>query len=163
MKKLVFIIFASTLLSCNLIPPDTTVTNNSSYTVSFKYSNSNNDIIILEPNSTASSQYNFSSVIILQPDKRVMQSRKQSDNIIFISDLPSWEVRVENKSNDPIFLTADGWMDEMIVPSGDFINDENHVNQIYTKTPQFVVQSLTFPLDVQWQFINDIYYVVIRN
>jgi hypothetical protein len=54
-------------------------------------------------------------------------------------------------------------MDELNVPIGDFEDLPSQKGIIYTNKPQFSVNSDTFPYDIQWQFIDDIFYVVIRN
>jgi hypothetical protein len=149
------------LSSCNLIPPDTTVINNSSYNVSFQYSHEDKKIETINPNTSTSTKYFHISIIILQPEKRVKQDR--DSNIITILNLPSWEVHVKNKTENPITLTADGWMDELIVPAGDFTDLPSQRGIIYTDKPQFSVVSNTFPYNIQWQFINDIFYVVISD
>ena len=151
------------LSSCNLIPPDTTVINGSSYNVSFQYSHEDKKIEILNPNTSTSTKYFHTSIIILQPEKRVKQDR--DSGIITILNLPSWEVHVKNKTENLITLTANGWMDEIIVPApaGDFADLPSQRGIIYTDKPQFSVVSNTFPYNIQWQFINDIFYVVISE
>jgi len=72
-------------------------------------------------------------------------------------------VYAENKTNNPITLTADGWMEELIVPVGDFSDLPSQKGIIHTNKPQFSVASDTFPYDIKWQFINNIFYVVIRD
>jgi hypothetical protein len=159
-KPLLTISIVILLLSCNLIPPDTTVVNNSSYSVSFQYSHTDKKIETLNHNTSTSTKYSFSSVIILQPEKRVKQNRNGS--IITISDLPSWEVYVENKTENPITLVANGWMDEMAIPMGDFTDLPSQKGVVYTDKPEFFVVSDTFPYDVKWQFIDNIFYVFIK-
>ena len=165
MKKMIFALSIVLFFSCDLIPPDTTVINNSSYPVSFKFSRHDIDTVTLNPNDSASSRFNFSSVVILSPERRVSQSRNQfGDNIITISDLQSWDVYVENRTNTPVTLSAGGWMYDMIViPTGDIINDAAQIGRVFTSNPNFYVVSDTFPYDVQWQFRDNIFYVVIRG
>jgi len=151
------------LVSCKFTPTDTTVINNSSYDVSFRYSYTDKNTEILNSGALTSTKYFFNSIIILLPEKRVMQDRELYSNIITISDLPSWEVHVENKTGTPITLTANGWMDKIKVPPGDFADLPSQKGIIYTNKPQFSVDSKTFLYDIQWQFNNDIFYVVIRN
>ena len=165
MKK-ILLIFAIVFLlqSCNFTQPDTTVINNSSFPISFKFSRYSEDTILLNQNDTVSSKYNFSGIVIIQPEKRVTQSREQLSNIITISDLPSWEVRVENRTLRTITLAAGGWMDNLVnIPIGSFIDDDAHKGRVYTRTPNFIVASNTFPFNIQWQFRNNIFYVVIRD
>jgi len=167
MKKLVFVINIIFLLgSCKLIPSDTTIVNNSSYPVSFQYSYEDKKIIKLAPNTSTSTKYFHAGIVILQPEKRVGQNR--DSDVITISDLTPWEVRVENKTGDTIKLTAGGWMDEMIVPKGAFVDDNDHKGNVYTKTPSFEAKSDeaksdAFPLNLQWQFVDNIFYVVIKD
>jgi len=150
-----FIIF-----SCDL-PSETTIVNNSSYNVSFQRSYEDNRVEILYPNTLISIKYFFSGIIILQPEKRVRQER--DGNVIILSDLPSWEVYVENKTENQLTLTANGWMDEINVPVGDFADLPSQKGIIFTNNPKFSVESDTFHYDIQWQFIDDIFYVVIRD
>jgi hypothetical protein len=163
MKKLIFTIILAFLLVFCKMPSDTTVVNNSSRTVSFLYSHTDKNTKTLNPNASISAEYFLSSIIILQPEKRVKQDRELYSSIITISDLPSWEIHVENKTDNLITLTANGWMDEMNVPVGDFVDLSEQKGIIYTNKPQFSVTSNTFPYDVQWQFRDNIFYVIIRD
>jgi hypothetical protein len=163
MKKLFLALSLILMLVSCKIPSDTTVVNNSSRTVSFLYSHTDKKIKTLNPNTSISADYFFNSIIILQPEKRVKQDRELNSSIITISDLPSWEVHVENKTDNLITLTANGWMDEINIPVGDFVDLPEQKGIIYTNKPQFSVASNTFPYDVQWQFVDDIFYVLIRK
>jgi len=165
MKKILFIICAiMTFMACNLIPPDTTVINESSYQVSFKFSRYDYNIILLEQNESVFSKYNYSSVMIVNPEKRIAQSRKQSDNTIILTDLPSWEVRVENKTSSLITLSANGWLEnEMVnIIIGDYSGNSSQIGRIYTKSPKFNTTGNLFPVNISYQFVNDICYVKIN-
>jgi hypothetical protein len=166
MKKLVFCaVVAVLVMGCDIEIPNTTVVNNSSFTVLFNYSSNDNNVITLSPNaSTSTSDIYYPIIHIQQPEKRVKESRDQPNHVITISDLPSWEVYVNNKSLNPVTLTAGGWMDNMLnIPVGDFVDDSVHKGRVYTKNPVFTIKSTTFPLDIQWQLVDDIFYVVIRD
>jgi hypothetical protein len=92
--------------ACGLAPSSTTIINKSSYNVSFQVSYEDKRIEKLSCNSSTSINYFHTGIIIVQPEKRVRQNR--DDHAITISDLPSWEVHAENKTDNPLTLTANG-------------------------------------------------------
>jgi hypothetical protein len=163
MKKInvLAILLSFFIFSCNLVPSDTTIVNNSSFNVSFQRSYEDSRVETLYPDTSISIKYFHTGIIILQPEKRVRQDRE--GNVITLKDLPSWEVYVENKTESQLTLSASGWMDEMEVLAGDFADLPSQKGIIYTNKPQFSVASDTFPYDIKWQFVDDIFYVVIRN
>lgn len=138
---------------------ETTVTNNSDRLVIFQWSRYDSSKITLNPQETTTSEYLHADLFDLQPGKRVSQQRSQ--NTITISNLPSWEVRVNNTLGYPVTLTADGWMDDMIdIQPG---NDDNHIGIIYTNNPVFgATASDGFPIEAQCQVIENIFYVTIK-
>ena len=163
MKKLVLAVFVIGFgfFSCSL-NPDTTVINDSSFSIVFRYSKNDTVSKTLPPKTSMSSKYFFSGIIIQEPEKRVTQNR--SGGAITVQDLHSWEVRVKNESSNAVTLSAGDWMENIdIPPNGDFADDSAPTGLVYTKTPVFTVASDTVPYDVQWQFVDPYFYVVIRN
>jgi hypothetical protein len=163
MRKLLAL-FVSLLIFVSCKPnPDTTVINNSDFQAIFNWSK-NSDTIILDPNNVITAEYFFTDLFNLQPEKRILYKRTSSDgeNLITISNLPSWEVRVNNTLAYPVTLGADGWMNDMYdIKHGD-ANDDNHKGIIYTDKPTFKVISNTFPNEVLYQMNDNIFYVTIR-
>ncbi|MCL2759033.1 MAG: hypothetical protein FWD22_02350 [Treponema sp.] len=161
MKKLIFCVFILlALVSCN-INENSTVINESTRQISFQWSKNNPSVIILETGQSESIEYSFARVHNLQPAKRVKQIWDDG-NIISINDIIPYEIRVENTLSDPVTLEADGWMDAMInIIPGEYIDDDSQRGNVYTNKPKFSVTSYTFPVIVQYQFIDNIFYVKI--
>jgi len=137
----------------------TTIVNNSSYTVSFEWGGKTETI---EPNKSTTINYTYVKITNLNPNKRVVINYID-DNNRDITDLPSYEVRVENLSSETLTLKANGWlgndMENIII--GEYIDDITQKGRIYTKSPKFTVSGNLFPVTVLHQFINDICYVKI--
>jgi len=154
MKKFWLIVSVIILLySCGMINQNTTIVNESSSQISFQWSTGHN-IITLEPQQSESIGYSIYNVDDLKPTKRVMQ-KKHSD-IITVSDIVPYELKVINSLSYAVSLSADGWMDILYIPA----NDENN-GFIYTSTPRFSVLSSTYPTKAEFQFIDNICYVKI--
>ena len=170
MKKLfvAVLVIGFGFFSCSL-NPNTTVINDSSYPIVFRFSFYDPAVTSLNTQSSVSTKYFYTNIFIQpstllpQPEKRVTQNR--NGGVITVEDLSSCSVRVENKTNDTVTLTAGGWMDDIVIDAGDIINDDSH--KVYTGTPVFAVASSTFPYDVQWQLAEEngtsYFYVVIRD
>jgi hypothetical protein len=140
---------------------ETTVINNSDEMITFQWSKFNDTKIILNPKEAITSEYLYTELIDLQPYKRV--SQKRSQNKIFVSDLPSWEVRVNNTLAYPVKLTADGWMDDMINIQPGYTDDDNHKGIIFTNKPAFSVYTTdNFPAAIQYQIVDTIMYVNVQ-
>jgi len=89
---------------------NTTVTNKSSYTVSFIWGGITNT---LEYGETASIDYSYVNINIIEPTQRVYLKYIDEHNRE-IHDLQSYEVRVLNLTKSSGVLTADGWMEEIL-------------------------------------------------
>lgn len=152
-RQLLVMLIVLVFISCSL-NPDTTVVNSSGYTVSFQFSPNDTTILTLDPNTSTTSKYFYTSILIQQPEKRVIQSR--DGGIITISDLTPWEVHAENQTESPVTLEAGGWMDAMVIPA-----NGAHNGKVYTKAPVFSVSPDVSSLDVQ--FVDGIFKIVIIN
>ena len=161
MKKILFFVCAIFLLSsCHMFNGHTTVVNNSSYTVSFEWGGRTET---LEPNDSAYIEYTYVMIQNLQPKKRV-KINYIDDNNRDITDIPSYEVYVENLTPEPITLRADGWLENDMVNiiTGYFINDSSQRGLIYTKKPTFTIEGNLFSIVIiDYEFIDDICYVKI--
>lgn len=158
MKKLLYsiaVIFV--LVSCEIALEDTTVVNNSSRTIEFSYPFYETGLFKLDPGAKAYTKSSQSKINIVNYDKRVGQS--YSSRTITVYDLPQYKVHAQNKTSASRTMTADGWMDDLVISA----NSTNIGGLVYTENPTFTVKSDNFPLDVQWQFVDDIFYVVIRD
>lgn len=156
MKKIIYILLPFFLFSCG---NQSVVQNSSSYTVSFEWSGKT---ITLNPNETSSINYNYIKVNNLQPDKRVMQTWNDGNNIL-ITDLPSYNVYVENKTSEILTLKAEGWLENEMtnIIIGDFIDDDSQKGKLYTMTPKFSTEGNFFPVVIDHRFTNNICYVKI--
>ncbi|MDR0313811.1 MAG: hypothetical protein LBI14_09450 [Treponema sp.] len=159
-KTLLAIAIVFLLLACDNFSQNTTVINNSSRTILFQWTKENSSIIALNPNEMRKVNYGVFSVYNLQPEKRVTQSLN-SGSIISVTDISPYEVRVENSLSRAVTLTAGGWMENMVDIAPGWNDDDNHKGLVYTTTPNFHVPSDTFPVKVEYQFINNIFYVKI--
>jgi hypothetical protein len=164
MKRYFFLLSIIALfVSCKL-NPDTEVINKSITVVTFKYSRYEKTTETLVPGQTTTSEYFFTELYDLQPDKRVSQTRHRSDddNTITISDIQGIELYVNNTFSFPVSLSADGWMDEMAnIQPGD-TNDDNHKGKIYTDKPTFTVHTDGSIATAQYQIKNGVMYATIR-
>jgi len=160
MKKVCF--FALTIFFLGACNPDreTIIKNNSDFATSFQYSDQGK-AHTLNPGESVSIEWQIESLLNLQPWNRVSQNYDKN-HILTISNLPSYEVYVDNRTDNPITLTAGGWMDDMINIQGEWKDDNNHKGRIYTDKPNFNVPGYNFPLAIQYQLVNGIFYVVIR-
>jgi hypothetical protein len=161
MKKLVFILAISFIVfSCDT-SRETVVINNSDRLITFQWSRYDSNKITLNPQGSVTSEYLHTDLFDLQPEKRVLQERSQ--NTITVSNLPSWEVRVNNTLEYPISLTAEGWMDDMMDIQPGYADDDNHKGIIYTKDPVFeITASNNSPVEAKYQILEDILYVTIK-
>jgi PBP1b-binding outer membrane lipoprotein LpoB len=165
MKKLytTFLILVVFFVGCKT-NPGTTVINEADREVTFRYSRYDTTNVTLSPGQSATSEYFHTGLYDLKPAKRVTQKMigSNTDNVITITTLPSWEVRVKNTLAEAISLTADGWMDEMVnILPGD-ADDVNHKGRIYTNKPSFRAASATFLGAVDYVIVGDVIYVTIR-
>jgi hypothetical protein len=144
------------LLSCDT-NRETTVVNDSNRPITFQWSGYDDNKITLNPRESITSEYLHADLFDLQPEKRVSQQRSQ--NTITVSNLPSWEVRVNNTLGYPVTLTAGGWMEDMInIPPG----GEHSTGVIFTDKPVFSVSTGSFPATAQYQIVDNIMYVTIK-
>ena len=144
--------------------------NDSSFPIVFRFSFYDHAETTLGTHSSVSAKYFYTNIFIQpstllpEPDKRVTQHR--DGGVITVEDLASWAVRVENKTNDALTLTAGGWMNDIDIGGGDIVIDDD-ANKVYTDTPVFAVASGGFRYDVQWQSVQEngtsYFYVVIRD
>jgi len=162
MKKLILtlsiiLLFVACVLFVGCDKGNTTVFNNSTYSVTIEFGG---QTITLKTNETTSIDYDNVKVRIMHPDKRVTQ-KYVNVNDVSIIDLPSNKVFVENKSSEIITLKANGWLENDMVDIiiGDFMNHDSQIGRIYTKSPKFTVEGNLFPVVINYQFINDICYV----
>jgi hypothetical protein len=160
MKKLTAIFAVSfVVLSCNT-NRETTVINISDKLITFQWSKYDDTKVTLNPQESIASEYLYTDLFDLQPDKRVSQNRSQ--NIITISSLPFWEIRVNNTLEYPVTLTAGGWMENMVNIQPGYADDDNHKGVIYTRNPVFEITiPNNFPNEVKYQMIEDIFYVTL--
>jgi ABC-type glycerol-3-phosphate transport system substrate-binding protein len=108
MKKILFVMGIVLLLgACHMFDGHTTVVNNSSFTASFVWGGKTETI---NPKESASINWTFIQITNLEPDKRVKINYIDENNREIIN-LPSYEVRVENITNEILTLKADGWLE----------------------------------------------------
>jgi hypothetical protein len=150
---------AALLLSCDT-NRETAVINNSDRKITFQWSRYDGNKITLNPQESVTSEYLHTDLFNLQPEKRVLQNYSQNE--ITVSNLPSWEVRVNNTLEYPITLTADGWMDDIKDIQPGYADDDNHKGEIFTNNPTFNVFVDSFPATAEYQVIDSIMYVTIR-
>jgi hypothetical protein len=140
---------------------ETTVINNSNKMITFRWSKYDDNKITLNPQEAITSEYLYTELFDLQPYKRVSQKRSQT--AIVVSELPSWEVRVNNALGYPVTLTADGWMDDMSNIQPGYIDDDNHKGIIFTSKPVFSIYTTdNFLATIQYQIVDNIMYVMIK-
>jgi hypothetical protein len=111
MRQHLLLLTVVTLLASCKLNPGTTVINDSTLQATFRYSRYDETAKTLMSGLTTTSEYFYTNLYNLQPDKRVSQTRIGSDdNIIIISNIPSIELYVNNTLSFPVSLSADGWM-----------------------------------------------------
>jgi hypothetical protein len=73
-------------------------------------------------------------------------------------NLPSWQILVKNELSTSVTLTADGWMENMNIISGD-----TGTGVIFTNEPKFTAISDGFPKTVDFYIAEDnVMYATIR-
>jgi hypothetical protein len=164
MKQYLLLLPVVALLASCKLNPGTTVINDSTLQATFRYSRYDETAKTLMPGLTITSEYFYTNLYDLRPDKRVSQTRLDSDdNIIIISNIPAIELYVNNTLPFSVSLSADGWMDDMKnIPPGDD-SDQQHKGAIFTDKPIFSVFTDSFPATAQYQIIGKVMYVTIRQ
>ena len=158
MKKLTVAVTLSLVLlfaSCSLFNRYSTVINNSSHTVSFKWNRSAGEIIVLNTGESSSINQNIYRIVIVYPNRRVTQNWSNDYNISIV-DLSYYVINIKNNRNHSVVLSADGWMglDPVALNA-----HENRTGVIYTTRPRFHANSETFPVNVVYQFNNNVCFV----
>jgi len=120
---------------------DSIITNNSEYQVTFKFNNT--EKIQLEAGESAEFPTTAHQRIkSYSPDKRVYFTF-ESTNTGYTGQFltrESYTVKINNAIGENAILSANDWMDEMIIPPGND-DDSNHTGKIYTSTPFFSVKT----------------------
>ena len=164
MKKIVScFVFLFLLLSCdNHNWDDTVITNSSAEEITFKFSNTGKQL--LAPGGTTTFPTNaYQHLESYSPAKRVFFEYEPTNDGYTgeFKQLDSMPVKVNNTLNKIVRLTADGWMDEMVIPA----NNSTQTGTIYTSSPVFkaVVDVPDFFISTTWEINDDVMWVKIYN
>ena len=137
------------LFSCELNNwADTIIKNDSDFSVSFKFSNTE-QLSLPAGSQTTFPTKAYQRLESYAPDKRVYFSYS-STNDGYTGEFrsrQSWTVKVINSLDQPASLNADGWMDSIEnIPNGDQSGDLSYQGKVYTEKPNFtVITSSGFP------------------
>jgi hypothetical protein len=153
------------LLSCDHNWKYAIITNESDFTVVFKFKGVDNEVTLPKGESRRFDSYWTTLLEYYAPEKRVEYSSASDYSAFYgtFKTLPSWTLRVNNKFSGTVTLTADGWMEPMENISNGNANDSNHTGVIFTEKPSFeVITNTGFPAAAVYQVDGNIMYVTIE-
>ncbi|GMO23335.1 MAG: hypothetical protein Pg6A_10370 [Termitinemataceae bacterium] len=171
MRKLVLVAlsFSMAFLSCpDNNWQDTVISNNSTFSVRFKFNNSDEYTIQIGGTPVSFTTTAHQYLEYYSPDKRVKFSYIADDYGYTgkFEDRKSWVVKVDNRLQNPqenVSLSADGWMDVMTGITQGYYNDANHNGIIWTDKPNFkAVSASGFPAVVEYQKTETEFLVTIK-
>jgi len=145
---------------------DSVITNNSEFTVVFKFNNTDEFSLNSAGNPVSFKTEAYQHLEYYSPEKRVYFTYKATNEGYTgeFNTLSSWVIKVNNAlGGEKATLDAEGWMDSMkdILPGN--TNDDNHTGKIYIDNPKFsVLTESGFPAIVKYNFKDNIFYVTIQ-
>jgi hypothetical protein len=144
-----------------------TISNNSSYPVSFKFYRVLTDEFTLQPGETkvydgtgdATLKY-FKVNGASQNEKRKQVEYRLSHRDAEFVDFSPMAVKIYNTLSIPVMLSADGYMGTDPMPIG--ANEIDQKNSIYIEAPIFTVTTDTYPVIADYEIKNSVMYITIR-
>jgi hypothetical protein len=137
MKKLaVFFVLLALFFSCDVNEwDDTIITNNSSLSVAFKFSNTGQIYLSAGEQATFPTEA-YQHMEYYVPDKMVYFSFSATNEGYTgeFRERDSWTVKVKNVIGEKATLGADGWMKDI-----EDIEDDTREGRVYTDSPHFIV------------------------
>jgi len=148
-------------------PGISTIKNTSAnFDVTYKFNKDKLERIITKESEDSFERPLYDYIESYEPSKRVLLSTQyphKNDVIYTFNERDSYTIQVNNTIGENATLGADGWMDTMTDITPGFTDDANHTGKIYNNKPNFTVTTTSgFPAEASYNFIDNIYMVVIK-